>query len=408
MWGDPTSDDAQNVRSYTQDSMGKYTLMGSGDVEIMKKIVGGFGNTAAGTAATIGSTAASALPAVLTILDYMEIMPNKTSQTLTLLKEVAKTVNEMHDQLNRQMALMQDVQRSIYNSQLSSFDTKVANLNTLNKIVSGFLATAAKQFKNEIPFPLSTEKLEQLQVKGNNQFKYENITQEDSDAVTKYAQDLVNKVKSVEETDVTYRGFTNSFNELETTYRYVMNQLTKENDYNPMALFDKLCSYTFNFDTSAYGTRYAQRLNIATAVAQALDNISLYYGCNPANPIFQNARDSYKKFLKLINDDPTNKNSDLVLDGKIGKFAVTKKPEPAWNQNKTAYFYTIGREVCSPTPLCIKTRPIKSIIEVTIIDIIGISMTDLQPTSGRIRHSLRAQGIITELPNSRKTSPTTK
>lgn len=339
MWGDATSENTSYIRSYTQDGLGKYTLMGSGDVEILKKVVGGFGNTAAGTVASLASGAASAGTAILTILDITGIMPNKTSQTLTLLKEVSETINSMHDELNRQTALMQNIQKAIYNSDLSSFDTQIANLNTLDTIVSGFLATAAADPSLGLTFPFTKEELATLQVKGtDSRFQYNNLTSEQDAALKKYTNDLVNAVKNAEkEGRAAYRGFEQAYIQLESTYRSVLVQLTKTNDQNPMAIFDKLCSHTFNFDTSAYGTRYAQRLNIANAVEKALDNIALYYGCDPTNPVFQSATASYNNFLKLINDDASK--------GAIGTFAVTKKPDPAWNVNKTAYCYTIGRNV---------------------------------------------------------------
>ncbi len=345
MWGDASTEDVQNARNYSQDSMGKYTLLGSGDVAILKDIVGGFGNTTAGTVAAVASGAASAGTAILTILDITGIMPNKTSQTLTLLKEVNEKINSIQDQLNRQSALMQDIQRSIYDSDLSSFDTQIANLNTLNNIVSGFLATAAKDSSlNLDAFPLSETELKQLQVKEKDstvryKYKDDGLTAEQTAALKEYTSDLVQAVLTAEKDGKpAYRGFEDSFKQLNSTYRNVMAQLTKTNDQNPMAVFDKLCSYTFNFSTSAYGTRYAQRLNIANAVERALDNIALYYGCDSNNSVFKSAADSYDAFLKLINDDSSK------YEGKIGNFAVVQKTYK-WNENPTTYSYILNRDV---------------------------------------------------------------
>lgn len=339
LWGSATADKVNYYRRYTQEDIGRYTLLGSGDVEILKDVVGGFGNTAAGTVASIASGAASAGTAILTILDITGIMPNKTSQTLTLLKEVDEKINSIQDQLNRQSALMQDIQRSIYDSNLSSFDTQVANLNTLNGIVSGFLATAATDPDIGLTFPYTKEQLEQMQEKvgSSGRYTYKNLTAEQGEELQAYTSDLVQKVLDAERNDSrTYRGFSKAYEQLESVYRSILVQVTKTNDQNPMAIFDKLCSYTYNFSTSAFGTRYAQRLNIANAVEKALDNIALYYGCDSNNSVFKSAEASYETFLELINDNTSN--------GDIGKFAVTKQNR-AWNENFTAYFYILGRDV---------------------------------------------------------------
>ena len=340
-WGDPTSEAASYVRSYSQESLGKdldLTLTGD-DLATIQKIVGGFGNTTAGTLAAIGSGLASGGTAVLTILDLTGIMPSKESQTLALLKQVAEKINAIQNLLNRQMAMMHDVQRQVYKSDLSPFDTQVGNISTLNKIVSGFLAAAALDTSLGVEFPLTDEELSELRVKDSgNKFQYKDTTEEQSKALKQYTNDLVTAVKNAEAANnPKYRGFEEAYKQLESICRSVLVQLTKENDQNPMAVFDKMCTYTFNFSTGSYTTRYAQRLNLAKTLESALDNIAIYYGCDADNPVFKSAEESYEKFLSLINDDTSGGKA-------IGKFAVVKQTYPE-HMDRTAYCYVLGLDI---------------------------------------------------------------
>lgn len=312
LWSAPSSEEVTHTRKYSQDSLGKD--LSAGDLDAIKNIVGGFGNTAFGTITSVASGAASVGSAVMTILDLTGVMPNKTSQTLTLLKEVADKLNEIQDLLNTQIAIMRDVQKQLYTSDLSAFDTNMANLNTLNMTISDFFSTAAEDKVLNVTAPAKPTGSEKP-----NDTEWQN-----------YIKALVQAITAAERSgNTTYKGFSEAYRQLENTYRTVASQVTKTNDQNPMALYDKLCSLVFNFDTSAYNVRTAQRLNIQHNMEKAFGNIAIYYGYDTNNSLLKSARASLNSFEQLINTDTSNNKS-------VGKFAVVK------DTSDKAYSYVLG------------------------------------------------------------------
>ena len=317
-WGEVTDEACGYTRRYTQDSLGRDLT--APDIDTIKGIVGGFGNTALGTITSVASGVTGGLEAVMTILDLTGIVPNKTSQTLTLLKQVADNVQTVLDLMNRQIEIMRDVQSQTYKLQLSDFDAKLATLNDRN----GRLATYYGYAKTDLgidpdsetkPYPTADD-------------------MKDLGKMKELAAKIVAHCKEEEAKGTNkYLNFTKNFNELVTAYGDVAVKATLPSDENPMGVFDKFCTLTYNFDTSTYEARTAQRLDIEYALKEGFLNIALYYGCEftegEINPDLQSAKTHLVAFENLINEDTS--------EGKQkGAFAVVK------NTSSGAYSYVLN------------------------------------------------------------------
>ena len=174
---------------------------------------------------------------------------------------------------------------------------------------------------------------------GSIDYDKDKLTDEQGAQMQDYVARLVQAIKEAESSDYgggKYRGFTAHFEELENTFRSVCIQVTKMNEQNPMAVFDKLCTFTYNFSTSAYGIRCAQRLNISKTLASAMQNITIYYGCNAGNAVYDSSKKYYEKFLSLINTDTSGGKT-------TGAFAVLEAP--LIRRNRSSFMYIMGVNV---------------------------------------------------------------
>ena len=299
VWGESASE-TSFTRSYSNESMGR-DLTGT-DIDVIKNIVGGFGNTPFGTVTSVASGVASGANAALTILDLTGIMPNKTSQTLTLLKDVEEKINNIQYILNKELGIVKEMQKQLYTQDISDFDTDLGDLSTLNNTVTGYFRTGA-------------EKLGVAQPEAETQEDVEKNTA----AWKEYAEELSTKIKSEDKPGSTFEGFKDKFSKLESLFIRVASQVNKESGQNPMAVLDQLCTLTYNFDTIAYIPRAAQRSNIRYELEKAFINIAMYYSCDMENESVKSAKNSLQTFENLIRED-----SD---PNKCGQFADRKRTD---------------------------------------------------------------------------------
>ena len=88
-----------SFRKYSEETLGRD--MTQNDVKQMKEIVGGFGNTTAGTIVGTLSGGASAFSAAYTVLGFAGFVPNDTSRHKDIMKklqDIQDTLNDVHQQ----------------------------------------------------------------------------------------------------------------------------------------------------------------------------------------------------------------------------------------------------------------------------------------------------------------------
>ncbi len=304
VWGTPTDADVEYTRDYAQDSLGRD--LNETDIDTIKNIVGGFGNTTFGTITDVASGIGTGADIVMTILDVTGVCPSKASQTLSILKEVQKDVQTTLTLVNRQLDLMRDMQKDIYNLALSTFEQNLEALITTNGTIAGYLENGRKQL---------------------------NLTEPDTKdeaACKKYAADLIKGIKDLESNgNTTFQDFSTTYTTLISQYNAVTVAVNKYDANNPMTLYDKYCTLVYNFDKTAYPARLSQRMNIAYALRAAFANIALWYGCDFSNSSLNTAKQSLATYESATNTDTSNNK-------KVGDYAVIK------STSKSSYCYILN------------------------------------------------------------------
>lgn len=275
-WGDATDSESNNLRNYSQENMGKD--LSATDINSIKNIVGGFGNTTFGTISGIASGASTGFTVVKTLLEMTGVIQSEHAQVMAKLDEISNQVKQVQDTLDKHTQMLQNLQASVYNTNLSSFDTNVSMLNTYCDYISGYFNDA------------NVAKLGVTQPSANA-----------SEAEwTAYNENLIAAMEKAEKDgNKNFKGFTQKYETLEKYYVLVATEVAKINNQNPLYLFDQLCTLTYNFDTSAYTARTAYRVNLQYSLERALSYILLYYNfganlknsqCKVTNTLFTSAK----------------------------------------------------------------------------------------------------------------------
>lgn len=261
-WGDATDSETAYLRNYSQENMGKD--LNATDIDTIKNIVGGFGNTTFGTISGIASGASTGFTVVKTLLEMTGVIQSEHAQVMAKLEEISNQIKQVQDTLDKHTQMLQDLQASVYNTNLSSFDTNVSMLNTYCDYIAGYFSDA------------NVAKLGVTQPSANA-----------SEAEwTAYNENLIAAMEKAEKDgNKNFKGFTQKYETLEKYYVLVATEVAKTNNQNPLYLFDQLCTLTYNFDTSAYTARTAYRMNLQYSLERSLSYILLYYnfGANPKN-----------------------------------------------------------------------------------------------------------------------------
>lgn len=301
-WGDATNSESAYKRDYSQENMGKD--LSDTDIDSIKKIVGGFGNTKFGTISGIASGASTGFTVVKTLLEMTGVIQSEHAQVMAKLDEISNQIKQVQNTLDKHTTMLQNLQASVYNSSLSSFDTNVSQLNTYCDYISGYFNDA------------NVEKL--------------GVTQPNVNASgakwTEYNDKLIAAMEKAEKDgNKNFKGFTQKYETLERYYVLVATEVAKANNQNPLYIFDQLCTLTYNFDTSAYTARTAYRVNLQYSLERALSYILLYYnfGANPNNSQCKVNNNLYTSALKQING--------RAVDAKPGQ--------------ETVYFYVLNANV---------------------------------------------------------------
>ncbi len=322
VWGTPTDADVEYTRDYAQDSMGRD--LSNTDIDTIKDIVGGFGNTTFGTITSVASGAISGVEAVMTILDITGVCPSKASQTLSILKDVQKDVQTTLTLVNRQLDIMRDMQKQEYKTALSTFEEKVESLKNSTETISTYLENGREQLGLQEPDTTNEE------------------------ACKTYATSLINGIQELEAdskgtADTTFKDFTSAYQTLIDTYNTVAGAATQTGSNNPMAIYDTYLTLIYNFETQTYSDRMAQRLNIAYVLRSAFAYVSLWYGCNFNNGTLKTAKGLMAKFEDMIDND----TDDFFISEEQWKTPTAGQETDNFtvlkNTTEQTYCYVIGR-----------------------------------------------------------------
>ena len=254
-WGDVRSEECVQTRSYTMDSMGKD--LSDGDIDIIKGIVGGFGNTKMGTLVAVGSGVVSGISGVYTALELIGVVESEKAK----LDKIYNAIQQISSQLCDIEAAIEEQNAVAAAKEVSDFyENKLNPLLSSMKIVQAGVSDAKKYLKSQ--GIVEPEKL-QYDKKGNC-----TSSQELQDEWKVYMGKVMNRVRETRSAE---------YNTLRERFEAVCACLkTNKTVGSIIDRFDQHMTYYYNFDTSAYGDRENFRSTLSAAISVAALELCMY------------------------------------------------------------------------------------------------------------------------------------
>lgn len=255
-WGDACFSECSQIRSYSMDSMGKDLT--DGDVDIIKDIVGGFGNTKMGTLVAVGSGLVSGISGVYTVLELIGVVESEKAK----LDKIYNAIQQMSNQLC-------DIEAAIEEQNAVSAAKEVSDFyeNKLNRLLSSinFAQAAVKDAKYKLGKQGVNEPKNKLEYDTNGNCTSSTELQDEWKAYLGSVMKLVRENQSA------------VFNTLRERFEIVCACL-KENKTVSSIIekYDRHMAYYYNFDTMAYEDRENFRKTLSATVALAALNLCMY------------------------------------------------------------------------------------------------------------------------------------
>ena len=249
-WGDTMDERCTVTRSYSQGSMGK-DLTG-GDLDLIKGIVGGFGNTTMGTVFGVGNGLLSAGTGIYSVLEMVGVIESEKAK----LDKIYNAVRALDNKITGIQNSLNDFIDTTARNRLTDFyQREVLMLNSYKKKSVDVISDAKEDLKKAgIKEPAQALK--------------------NGEPVTAEWKAYFRKVYA----KVIAKGDRDTFERLEEYYKMVVNRFIAYGS-NPMMLdeFDTYMTKCYNFDTSAYDDREAFRIDILLHLSEASAALYSYY-----------------------------------------------------------------------------------------------------------------------------------
>ena len=316
-WGDASSEEISYSRNYSQESMGRD--LSATDIDAIKDIVGGFGNTTFGTISSIASGAGTGYEVIKTILEMTGVIQSEHAQVMEKLDSISAQISEVQDTLNSHTKMLNDLSEMQYMQSLREFNVKFFQLESYCNCVAKYFKNAkSESFQNKLSVKMPAELTDAEKKDSNKVAEY-------TEQLSQYNDALIKEMEEAEKTDNKFKDFKKTMQNLESLFIEVTSYL-KVQQNNPIDIFDKTCTYIYNFDTSAYDIRQAYRTDIINTLSRTVNYISAYY--STVNPKTENAAQEYIKAYEMINSRPVSirtdgkaycyiKNVDIYTAGKV-------------------------------------------------------------------------------------------
>lgn len=229
---------------------------------------------------------------VKSFLEMTGIIESDSAKIERELGEISKSLELIKIALDKNTELLNELKIEISQVTLNTFDNEVIKLKQRCNMVSCF-------FKN-----------------GTDLVKKQGIKQPAKEASEeewiKYNQKLIEEMKFEEKNgNAQFEDFSNWCFELEKQFNDVAGVFVKEDNNNPLYLFDKNCSLIYNFDSSSYKMREAYRENIANTLNNALAYLLLYRYSNIQ--ICNQHNDSYKIAMDYIDKHAVKESDNIYI-----------------------------------------------------------------------------------------------
>lgn len=255
-WGDGRSEECSQTRSYTQDSMGKD--LSEGDIDIIKNIVGGFGNTTAGSLVAVGSGLVSTASGIYTTLELVGVIESQKAK----LDKIYRAIQHITKQLCDIQAAIEDQNARNVANEIATFYAK-----DLNPLMSSMqLAQAA-----------INGSVDELKKDGINEPAQELEYDDDGNCISSeelqkewenYLRLVMNRVRE-------NRAF--EFNTLRERFEGVCGYLRSIKSVpGIIEKYDQHMAYYYNFESSAYNDRENFRKSIDAEISLAALLLCMY------------------------------------------------------------------------------------------------------------------------------------
>lgn len=268
-WGDAPESETAYMRNYSQDSMGKdYNMLSGSDIDAIKKIVGGFGNTTFGTLTSIASGAMTGYNAVKTILEMTGVIKSEHAQVMEKLDKIEAGIGNLRNVLDYNTGLLEDLQVTISEMNYTDFETDVDNLISCCKLAFNRYSRGEDLFKNGYDIKINgVMKKVFVPKKNSSESEWNDYYYAITQAMLLEDQKL----------NPDFMDFRSEMQSLAEKYRNVANKLKRTGTNNPIYYFDQYCTRAYNFDSTAYPARAAFRAKTEYALKAAYAYLRIYY-----------------------------------------------------------------------------------------------------------------------------------
>ena len=271
-WGDGKDDDTSYMRNYSLDSLGRGVTIQK--VVSVAKDVADFTNELR----KLLTGQKNVCEAVSWICGCFGQFSSSDSYAANFQKEVYKKLDSILDLVQANNELLTESLKQSYSSQLRSFDVAVNKLESACNTLDSYLTQACKNTG------ISTNDLK---------------NKSDSDA-TQVAKRLVDDMK-------TKKNYVDTLSTLKSDFNTVVGNLKLSGQTNPFAMFDKLCTISYNFDTQCKDMRENYRARAEYMMGRAVSHLMMYYVYGDNDP---NAKNTYQSDFNAVttakNNNPVN------------------------------------------------------------------------------------------------------
>ncbi len=326
-WGG-TSSKKENSRNYTYSEMGK--ALSDSDVQIIKGIVGGFGNTAFGTVGSLFSAGVSIGSGIYNVLEMVGVIESEKAKLDKIYNYLVDMRDEINASFNNVYEKFEEQNIKALAQQVGDFDLLLGRLETSLDLCEGRISSTAKPYNTQNPppvTPLTYDKNGKCTSSEDVQLQWE----------TYYRNYLIYTREHLN-SDLAYTG---NISKIVETLKDIQTMLTpsslKKND--ALLNFDTLCAKTYNFDAQSLTLRRNYRTAIQGYLVRAKMLLSSYYlGVDPADV------DLYAQFNGQDGKGGDRKTAMTIIDECLA--IINNNPaelEVNSHNRDTMYMYATGK-----------------------------------------------------------------